>query len=260
MSPVRGVLFLIAVSIVVSTAAPAGDVLQPEMVLIPGGEFMMGIEKEGDFGPPHRVRVDSFYIDTYEVTNAQYLEFCEAAEHRLPEFWGIDRYHCGPDYPNHPVIGVSLADAAAYAEWRGVGLPTEAEWEYAARGGLTGAKFAHGDSLHEGAARYYDWKAEAHPTTMPVASYPPNGFGLYDMTGNVCEWVVDRYSEDYYTNSRYENPKGPEKGRFRVIRGGGWHSGPGCQPVHYRAALPGHWIEFNVGFRCVQHLPPPANE
>ena len=106
-----------------------------EVVLVPGGEFPMGSDSEGDHSPVHKVHVDSFYMDKYEVTNAQYLRFCEATGHRLPEFWGMEGFRCGPDYPNHPVVTVSWYDATEYAKWCGKRLPTEAEWEYAAREG-----------------------------------------------------------------------------------------------------------------------------
>jgi len=193
-----------------------------ELVLIPGGDFLMGSDSEGDHCPAHNVYVDSFYMDRYEVTNAQYLAFCQATDHRLPEFWAMSGFRCGPDYPNHPVIGVSWQDAALYAEWCGKRLPTEAEWEYAARGGLVGMNFPNGDSLHPSDGNY-NQSGKGGP--VAVGSYPANGFGLHDMQGNVVEWVADFYAAEYYASSPAVNPQGPENGRFRVIRGGGWHSG-----------------------------------
>ena len=109
-----------------------------ELVLVPGGEFLMGSDSEGDHSPVHKVYIDSFYIDRCAVTNAQYLKFCEATGYRLPDFWGMEGFRCGPDYPNHPVITVSWYDATEYAKWCGKRLPTEADWEYAARGGSGG--------------------------------------------------------------------------------------------------------------------------
>jgi iron(II)-dependent oxidoreductase len=219
------------------------------MVLIPGGAFAMGAKGEGDHSPHHEVSIGAFYIDRYEVTNAQYYEFCEASARRLPEFWGMEAFRSGPDYPEHPVVGISWYDARAYAEWAGKRLPTEAEWEYAARGGLTDKEYPHGDGIDSTTANFT--KAELGGP-VPVGSYPPNGFGLYDMAGNVVEWVADYYAGEYYSDSPFENPEGPEKGKFKVIRGGGWHSGPSCCRVFYRNALPANWRDFNVGFRCVK--------
>jgi formylglycine-generating enzyme required for sulfatase activity len=217
-----------------------------EMVLIPGGDFLMGRDGEANNSPAHEVRLDSFYIDEHEVTNAQYQRFCEETGRKLPEFWGMDAFRCGLDYPNHPVVGVSWADAKAYAEWAGKRLPTEAEWEYAARGGLENKVYPYGDELDETQANF---KSDG---TVPVMSYPPNGYGLYDMAGNVREWVADYYDEFYFGASPRENPRGPEKGTFKVVRDGGWHSGKGCLNVDDRICLPTYWVDFAVGFRCAK--------
>ncbi len=224
-----------------------------ELVLVPGGEFLMGSDSEGDHSPVHKVYIDSFYIDRCAVTNAQYLKFCEATGHRLPDFWGMEGFRCGPDYPNHPVITVSWYDATVYAEWCGKRLPTEAEWEYAARGGLVGMNYPNGDTLHPSDGNY-NQSGKGGP--VAVGSYPANGFGLHDMQGNVVEWVWDFYDPDYYSSSPSVNPQGPEFGRFRVIRGGGWHSGASCNRVYYRNALPTGWVDFNVGFRCAKDIEP----
>jgi len=223
------------------------------VVLIPGGEFSMGNDSGWDYSPAHTVRVDTFFIDTFEVTNADYLSFCEATERKLPEFWGEERFRSGPGFPDHPVTGVSWHDALAYAEWRGDRLPTEAEWEYAARGGLVGMPYPHGVDLSPDDGNYS--KSELGGP-VPVGSYPANGYGLYDMLGNVCEWVHDTYHPDYYKESPSENPRGPEEGYMRVIRGGGWHTGPGCTYVYHRNALRSNWLDFNVGFRCARSLDP----
>jgi formylglycine-generating enzyme required for sulfatase activity len=251
---VTAVLFLLTLATVVLSAA-ADQLPQDtkaavsETVLIPEGEFLMGSEREGDHNPPHTVRMSSFYMDKYEVTNAQYLEFCKDTDRKMPEFWGMEEFRSGPDFPDHPVIGVSWSDVKAYAEWCGKRLPTEAEWEYAARGGLESMNFPNGNTLDSTMA---NCSRSGTGGPVPVGSYPANGYGLYDMAGNVCEWVADYYSGEYYSKSSVENPQGPESGKFRVMRGGGWHSGPSCNRVYYRNALPGNWVDFNVGFRCVK--------
>ncbi|UCH98628.1 MAG: formylglycine-generating enzyme family protein [Candidatus Aminicenantes bacterium] len=231
------------------------------MVFIPGGKFVMGKElppaKEGEKekyvnNPAHNVELDSFYIDKYEVTNYQYFLFCQATGKKLPVFWGMNEFHCGLDFPNHPVVGVSYIEAQAYAKWRGMRLPTEAEWEYAARGGLSGKKYPNGDELDDKLANY----GQHRRGTTAVGSYPANGFGLYDMAGNVREWVLDYYQTNYYLSSPGKNPQGPDIGRFRVIRGGSWFSGPGCVTVYRRNALAPNWVDFAVGFRCAKDAKP----
>ncbi|MBN2172276.1 MAG: formylglycine-generating enzyme family protein [Candidatus Krumholzibacteriota bacterium] len=226
------------------TALPADD-----MVLIPAGAFVMGDDDGDDASPAHRVRLNAFWMDRCEVTCAEYGAFCDATGHSLPVFWGVVEFRCGPDFPEHPVVGVSSGDAMAYAEWVGKRLPTEAEWEYAARGGLAGMPYDRGASVDSTTAN--TWRA-GYGGTLPVGSFPPNGYGLHDMTGNVWEWVADWYDPDYYQHSPGDDPPGPDAGRFRVIRGGGWHSGPYCCRVHQRNALPAYWLDFAGGFRCVR--------
>jgi iron(II)-dependent oxidoreductase len=223
------------------------SVTKSEMVLIPAGEFKMGKKGEDHHSPEHTVYIDEFYMDKCEVTNAQYAEFCQATDRNLPEFWGMDHFRSGPDFPDHPVTGISWYDARAYAEWAEKRLPTEAEWEYAARGGLAGKDYPGGDEIDPSTANFS--KAEKGGT-VAVESYPANGFGLHDMAGNVGEWVADYYARDYYKASPDKNPAGPDEGKFRVFRGGGWHTGPYCSKVFFRNALPANWLDFNVGFRC----------
>ncbi len=228
------------------------DSSSDESVLIPAGEFTMGVQGDTGDNPAHEVWIDSFYMDKHEVTNAQYFEFCQATGRTLPEFWDKQGFRSSLKFPNHPVVGVSWIDAKAYAEWRGKRLPTEAEWEYAARGGLKDRNYPNGDSLDPSLANFSQSKKGG---PVAVGSYSSNGFGLFDMTGNVVEWVADFYSQDYYLQNPKKNPKGPEKGKFRVIRGGGWHSGPFCNRVYFRNALPANWLDFNVGFRCAKDIP-----
>ena len=182
-----------------------------DTVLIPAGEFQMGndgSDAEDDEKPVHTVYVDAFYIDKYEVTNVEYKKFVDAnpqwQKGRIPR-----KYHDGDylkhwdgnNYPsskgNHPVVYVSWYAAMAYAQWHGKRLPIEAEWEKAARGGLVGKKYVWGSSLDANKANY----GENVGDTTPVATYDANGYGLYDMTGNVWEWCLDEYNADFYSTS-----------------------------------------------------------
>lgn len=232
------------------------DGVSDSPVLIPGGRFVMGAGEDRDHSPAHPVTIASFFMEKHEVTNARYLDFCQATGHRLPAFWGMDQFRSGPGYPDHPVVGVSWIDACTYALWKGMRLPTEAEWEYAARGGLAGRHYPNGDEFVPSQA---NCAASKLGGPVAVASYPANGYGLHDMQGNVVEWVGDCYDARYYRSSPEEDPRGPgsddlrpEPVRFRVIRGGGWHSGPYCSRVYHRNALPANWLDFAVGFRCAR--------
>lgn len=224
----------------------------PDMVLIPSGEFIMGKNSSGpsDWQPEHKVHVDAFYMDKFEVTNRQYFDYCSETNTPLPEFWGSGQFKCSLDYPDHPVIGISFIDASKYARWAGKRLPTEAEWEYAARGGLSGNNYPWGDQIDSTLTNY----GRKYKTALKVGTFKPNGYGLFDMGGNVWEWTSDNYGDDYYTNSPDQNPKGPASGRFKVIRGGSWHSGAMCIQTYYRNGLSASWIDFAVGFRCVKSL------
>ncbi len=152
------------------------------------------------------------------------------------------------------MVFVSPGDARAYAAWRGKRLPTEAEWERAARGGLAGKKYVGGDELD---STRVNFTLSRLGGPVAVGSFTPNGYGLYDMAGNVQEWVADRYDKVYYAGSPAEDPTGPEQGAYRVLRGGGWATGPGCMGVSRRYALPSNWVDFNVGFRCARDVTTP---
>ena len=222
----------------------------PDMVLIPAGEFNMGKNATNptDWQPEHKVYVDAFYMDKHEVTNKHYYDFCMKTKHQLPEFWGSAQFKSGLDYPDYPVVGVSSSDAEQYARWVGKRLPTEAEWEYAARGGLIDKNFPWGDQVDSAKVNY----GKKFKSILQVGSFPPNNFGLFDITGNVWEWTSDYYGDNYYKTSPAENPKGPQTGRFKVIRGGSWHSGAMCVQTYYRNGLSASWVDFAVGFRCVK--------
>ena len=248
---------VLTVIMLLSTAAAAAPEDWPEgfeptrEVLIPAGEFTMGSESAGDGYDPHEVRLKAFYMDEHEVTNAQWQAFCEAEDRKLPIFWGLERFQCGEEWPDNPVVGVSHGQARAYAAWVGRRLPTEAEWEYAARGGLDQLKYDRADTLANDQA---NTKSLGLGMTSKVASFQPNAYGLYDMVGNLREWTADYYTDDYFANSPVDNPPGPEKTRWRVIKGGGWFSGTGCNAVHVRNGLRGTWGDFNVGFRCAKDI------
>ncbi len=222
------------------------------MVMVPGGEFVMGKNTPNptDWQPEHKVKVNGFFMDKNEVTNSEYELFCRATNTPLPQFWGMDEFRSGPAYPDHPVTGVSFIDAEKYAKWAGKRLPSEAEWEFAARGGLAGKNFPLGDTADSTTINF----GRKYSGTLKTGSFPPNGFGLYDITGNAWEWTTDFYDAGYYSVSPAENPRGPERGRFKVIRGGSWHSGGMCVQTYYRNGLPVSWVDFAVGFRCVKDI------
>jgi formylglycine-generating enzyme required for sulfatase activity len=220
------------------------------MILLPEGSFIMGknTTAPSDWQPEHSVKVNSFYMDKKEVTNSQYFEFCVATNTTLPQFWGLNEFRSGPDFPDYPVVGVNYFDAEKYAKWSGKRLPTEAEWEYAARGGMVGKDFPFGDQIDSAKVNY----GRKYTGILKTGSFPPNGFGLFDLAGNVWEWTSDYYASNYYEISPADNPKGPERGRFKVIRGGSWHSGAMCVQTYFRNGLPPNWVDFAVGFRCVK--------
>jgi formylglycine-generating enzyme len=222
------------------------------MVLIPSGEFIMGINSSSpsDWQPEHKVKINSFYIDKYEVTNQQYYDFCMATKNPLPYFWGMKEFKSGLDFAGYPVVGVTYSDALNYAKWAGKRLPSEAEWEYAARGGEIGKSFPFSGTIDSTKVNY----GRKYGSILQVGTFPANGFGIFDISGNVWEWTSDFYGDDYYSSSPSENPKGPERGRFKVIRGGSWHSGAMCQQVYYRNGLSPSWVDFAVGFRCVKDI------
>ena len=229
-----------------------------EMVLIPAGNFQMGSDDgEDDEKPVHTVYADAFYMDKYEVTNAQYRRFVQATKYSEPTGYGyVDGEWRGGFRPwsdnrfsgdDQPVVCVSWADAQAYAEWAGKRLPTEAEWEKAARGGLIGMEYPCGNEIAEENANYGDNIGNA----TPVDSYPPNSYGLYDMAGNVWEWCADWYDENYYANSVSLNPIGPDSGTVRVLRGGSWYYNPFALRVAFRFNFNPSLTYSLVGFRCV---------
>jgi len=262
-----------------------------DMVLIPAGEFLMGSsEGEGAFDehPQHKVYLDAYYIDKYEVTNAQFKEFVDAtgyvtdAERKgYGEVWNPKEWEPGwqmlifsgvnwrqpnkwrephpdaweipiTDKMNHPVVQISWNDAQAYANWLGKRLPTEAEWEKAARG-TKGNKWPWGNVFEVDIGGVTIHTNIAGEDTVPVDSFPTGAspYGVFNMAGNVQEWVFDWYSPDYYAKSPKENPKGPDNGKFRVLRGGSWRDAKGYQVLTTSRAYQTPDYRSNlVGFRC----------
>ena len=224
------------------------------MVLIPAGEFQMGSDDgEDNEKPVHTVYVDAFYMDIYEVTNAQFQQFCELTGRPLHRHRNDGRPGYGKS--NQPVMGMGWQEAVAYCEWVGKRLPTEAEWERAARGGLEEKRYPWGDESPDKTKTNFD-NHVGHPT--PVGSYPPNGYGLHDMAGNVEEWCYDWYRPDYYQNSPKRNPQGPDSGFHsrRVLRGGAWNwwaRSIGCANRKGENPKPRGNL-YNYGFRCAKSL------
>jgi iron(II)-dependent oxidoreductase len=223
-----------------------------DMPYIPAGWFLMGSpEGEGyyDEHPQHKVWVDAFWIDKCEVTNAQYEKFMKATGHEAPAFWNDDRFN----KPEQPVVGVSWDDAVAYCRWAGKRLPTEAEWEKAARGGLVGKIYPWGDRISHDNANYGGTGGrDRWGGTSPVGSFPPNGYGLYDMVDNVEEWCADWYDKNYYHRSPERNPKGPNTGDRRVLRGDSCNSFPNYLRCADRSSDEPAPTNHGIGFRCSQ--------
>ena len=283
-----------------------GDVA--EMILIPAGDFEMGTDESeipqlvkwtrkwredvtADWlereTPRHTVYLDSFYMDKYEVTNAQYARFLneygkntDAAGHELLDVSSTDcliekkgeTYNPKAGYEDHPVIMVNWYGAADYAQFYGKRLPTEAQWEKAARGGLARSRFPWGNDDPDGTQcnfadrnTDYSWSEKSaddgYERTAPVGSYPAYGYGLHDMAGNVWEWVADEYGS--YSKDAQRNPTGPgtsiifENDDFadvediRVMRGGAWRNHPYDLRVTIRHPYETTNTHILVGFRCV---------
>ena len=234
-----------------------------KMVLIPDGKFRMGTDRlhSKRAEPVHVVSLDAFYIDKYEVTLGEYKHFLMATMHRsLPS--AVSEY---APTDEHPVVGVSWRDAMAYATWAGKRLPTEAEWEKAARGGLLDKAYPWGNEAPDSSLANYQ---KMEDTTTPVGEYPPNAFGLYDVAGNVAEWCLDAWDEDFYSPSRKENPFAGRKSRdatledfktirgLRVVRGGSWGDEPSVLNVAARFKAEASVIATTVGFRCAKDASP----
>ena len=280
---------------------PPSEPLAPEgMVSIPAGEFQMGNDGQwaannepvnrrdplsivhgtqwaaNNEQPVHTVYLDAFFMDEHEVTNFEYQQFV-----RANPSWQKDKidkkFHNGNylknwtrnAYPSgktrHPVVYVSWYAAMAYTQWVAKRLPTEAEWEYAARGGLAGKAYPWGDKFDSDQAHIGEWRnGDRTGSTAKGGQYPPNGYGLYDMSGNVWEWCLDEYNEDFYSTSPRENPFAGANGldwvinnftevkSERVVRGGSWYDFGLELRVHSRSGKEPLKAYFDTGFRCVK--------
>lgn len=222
---------------------------------LPAGAFTMGTESRGDEKPRHRVELDVFRIGRAEVTNGQYMKFLEETKHRAPADPSFAKnYMAG--HPDLPVVGVTYEDALAFCKWLGakigttVRLPTEAEWEYAAIGGKDGTRYPWGMEPPKLKARY-NANDPAGVKTVIRDAFPANGYGLFNLAGNVAEWVLDFYSEDYYKAPARRNPTGPTAGKERVIRGGSWDTDEDSLRCARREKQNPSQTSEKVGFRIV---------
>ena len=249
------------------------------MVLIPAGEFWMGRvhsfffdslnfvpRPRMDDQPANKVYVDGLYMDTHEVTNAEYVQFLEATDGQTPWHWPQGEIPEGDE--QLPVANVNWFEADAFCKWVGKRLPTEAEREKAARGGLDRARYAWGDAhvaqtderaLFIQSPLGMDITSTSvavlgHNKPRAVGSLEPNGYGLYDMIGNVSEWVNDWYDGDYYVFMPKENPQGPETGRYKGLRGNSWSHGRAGDHLmnSFRDFTDPEFRMPTIGFRCAQ--------
>ena len=241
-----------------------------DMVLIPSGTFIMGTDSQqanADQKPAHKVHLDAFYIDKHEVTNAQYEAFIANGGYQNQNFWTTEGWdfiqnnqiktplqygeNSVSTEPDHPVIGVSWYEADAYAAWSGKRLPTEAEWEKAAKG-TEWRVYPWGNEMDFSKLSYFP-----HVTKVQAVGSFPSGaspYGVMDMAGSVWEWCSDWYADNYYSKSPQQNPIGPNKGEHRVLRGGGWDS------IRLQLRTPYRYYDkedrrtYNIGIRCVHDV------
>jgi formylglycine-generating enzyme required for sulfatase activity len=214
-------------------------------VWIPPGNFRMGCsdgdsECSPDQSPAHPVTLTKeFWMGRTEVTAAAYRKFAQATGRSGPSSAG----------DNHPVVNMDWNDASAYCKWAGGRLPSEAEWEYAARAGTGGARYGELDRI-----AWYLENSGGH--TNPVGKKAPNRFGLYDMLGNVWEWCADWYADSYSGSGGQTDPAGPSSGIDRVVRGGSWVVIPRDPRASHRVGLGPRYRSAHSGFRCVREAIP----
>jgi formylglycine-generating enzyme required for sulfatase activity len=253
----------------------------PNLARIPAGDFLMGAaDAEEDERPVHRVFVSEFFVGRFPVTQDEYARFVRATGHPPPAIRGLPLITLGGrdtlfrelaapyvwdgDQPpaghgSHPVVLVTSDDAMAYCRWladvlgRVVRLPTEAEWERAARGGIDGQRYPWGNDIDPSRGNFLTESASKRQRgTKPTGTYPPNAYGLYDVSGNVWEWISDWYSAEYYGTGDMRDPRGPELGTMRIVRGGSWvNDDVAMLRCAYRHKVPLDTYAYSVGFRVV---------
>ncbi len=286
------------------TASTSGMVRLDSGAFLMGTDDNLGFPDDGE-GPVREVYLHPFYIDPCAVTNARFARFVKATGYQTeaerfgwsfvfhsfiapsvaqrvtqvasdtPWWWPVENasWRC-PEGPgstvrrrlDHPAVHISWNDAAAYCKWAGMRLPTEAEWEFAARGGLKGKTYPWGDELTpNGEHRCNIWQGtfpdvntaeDGHVGTAPAHAFPPNGYGLYSVSGNVWEWCADWFSPDFHVNSPHENPKGPPSGGAKVMRGGSYlchDSYCNRYRVGARSSITPDSSTGNLGFRCARN-------
>jgi len=260
----RSVVFAIlccicaALPLAAQTAAPEG------MVQIPASKFWMGRTQsfwrdaldtepraKRDDRPANHIYLDAFYLDKYEVTNADYTRFVEATGTRPPWHWPQGKFPKGED--RQAVYNVNWFEATAFCKWAGKRLPTEAEWEKAERGGRDRKPYAWVDGDRDPDERIP--AAISRGKAMAVGSFPPNGYSLYDMIGNVMEWTNDWYDANYYPFMPKMNPQGPDTGLYKSVRGGGWSESEGEDGQltnSYRNFSDPELRGLTIGFRCAK--------
>ncbi|MBI3490587.1 MAG: formylglycine-generating enzyme family protein [Acidobacteria bacterium] len=253
----------------------------PNLARIPSGEFYMGAaDVEEDERPVHRVFVSEFFIGRFPVTHDEYARFIRATGYPAPAIRGLPLIASGgrdsifkelaapytwpdaqppPGHGGHPVVLVRYDDALAYCEWlsnglgRDVRLPTEAEWEKAARANVEGQRYPWGNDIDSSRCNYLtDPSLKRQRGTRSTGTYPPNAYGLYDMCGNVWEWVSDWYSAESYGFGDARDPRGPASGSLRIVRGGSWVTEDlSMLRCAYRHKVPPDTYSYSVGFRVV---------
>ncbi|MBQ7985274.1 MAG: SUMF1/EgtB/PvdO family nonheme iron enzyme [Bacteroidales bacterium] len=248
---IRLLLFIVFVAGFAAMCSANGQNKDKYWVRVEGGDFDMGCNQGSedcypDEQPLHTVSLSSFYIGRYEVTVKEYRQYCEKTGNAMPE---------EPSYGWHddfPMVNVTWQQAADYAQWKGCRLPTEAEWEYAAKGGnkSKGYTYSGSNDYNQVAWSYENSDFQPHP----VGQKQPNELGIYDMSGNAWEWCSDNYGVFYYASSPMANPKGPKEGLGKVNRGGCFSFDKTLLNVHHRRCTAEDAKGTGTGFRLVKDI------